>query len=37
MFTHTLGLSMHDNAGLGLVIDAPVTRPDVDLALVLSF
>ncbi|BDG02044.1 outer membrane protein [Anaeromyxobacter oryzae] len=37
VFTHSLGLALHDNARLGLVADASVTRPNVDLALVLSF
>jgi hypothetical protein len=37
VFTHSLGLSVRDSSELGLQIDAPVTRPNVDFALVLSF
>jgi hypothetical protein len=37
VFSHSLGLSLQDSAGLGLAIDTPITRPNVDLALVLSF
>jgi len=35
--THSLGLDIHDNAGLGLTIDTSVSRPNVDLAAVVSF
>jgi hypothetical protein len=37
IFTHSLGLSLHDNADLGIVADASLTRPNFDLALVVSF
>jgi hypothetical protein len=37
VFNHTLGLSLHDSANLGLVTDAPIYRPNVDLSLVLIF
>lgn len=36
VFTHSLGLSIEDTTRLGLQIDAPVYRPNLDLAIVLS-
>jgi hypothetical protein len=36
IFTHSLGLGLRDQS-LGLEIDAPVYRPNVDLAVVVSF
>jgi hypothetical protein len=37
VYQHSLGLTQSDDARLGLQIDAPVFRPNVDLALVVSF
>jgi hypothetical protein len=37
VFTHSLGLSIRDTSELGLQIDAPVNRPNVDFAVVVSF
>jgi hypothetical protein len=36
VFTHSLGLSLGGFSDLGVTVDAPVYRPSVDLALVLS-
>ena len=37
IFTHSLGLGFEQQALLGVVVDAPISRPNLDLAVVLSF